>query len=83
MFIIISGLGFIVLLFVLPETKGLPLEEVARVFGDDPNTIAVLGTGNVDASRELTDVESKRKSSEKDIGRHERRENTGTTRGEV
>jgi hypothetical protein len=28
-FIIISGLGFIVLILVLPETRGMPLEKVA------------------------------------------------------
>lgn len=56
-FIIVSGLGFFVLLFILPETKGLPLEEVANVFGDDPNTIAVLTAGNADAAREMSDVE--------------------------
>jgi len=33
-FIIISGLGTIFVYFVLPETKGIPLEEMAAVFGD-------------------------------------------------
>src|SRR6266536_4099824 len=33
-FIIISGLGVIVMGFVLPETKGIPLEEIAALFGD-------------------------------------------------
>lgn len=33
-FIIISGLGTIYAYFVLPETKGIPLEEMAAVFGD-------------------------------------------------
>ena len=33
-FIIISGLGFFVVMFFLPETKGIPLEEMAKLFGD-------------------------------------------------
>jgi len=61
--VIISGLGFIVLLFTLPETMGIPLEgksyvykqharqilisclhvvEMAKLFGDEPETIAAL-----------------------------------------
>ena len=33
-FIIISGLGAIWAWFILPETKGVPLEEIAALFGD-------------------------------------------------
>jgi hypothetical protein len=33
-FIIISGLGFFVVWWWLPETKGIPLEEMAKLFGD-------------------------------------------------
>lgn len=33
-FIIISGLGTFFVYFVIPETKGIPLEEMAAVFGD-------------------------------------------------
>ena len=33
-FIIISGLGSIVAYFYIPETKGVPLEEIAKIFGD-------------------------------------------------
>jgi hypothetical protein len=33
-FIIISGLGAIWAWFFLPETKGVPLEEIAALFGD-------------------------------------------------
>lgn len=33
-FIIISGLGGIGAIFLLPETKGVPLEEIAALFGD-------------------------------------------------
>ncbi|KAK5071465.1 hypothetical protein LTS08_004791 [Lithohypha guttulata] len=34
LFIIISGLGTIAVYFFIPETKGIPLEEMAAVFGD-------------------------------------------------
>ncbi|EXJ74794.1 uncharacterized protein A1O5_01490 [Cladophialophora psammophila CBS 110553] len=33
-FIIVCGLGTIAMYFLLPETKGVPLEEVAKLFGD-------------------------------------------------
>lgn len=33
-FIIISGLGGILAFFYIPETKGVPLEEIAAIFGD-------------------------------------------------
>ena len=45
MFVVISGLGFIALFFTLPETKGMPLEKVAKLFKDDPTTIAALADG--------------------------------------
>lgn len=41
MFIIISGLGTIGVYFFIPETKGIPLEEMAKIFGDTED-IAVL-----------------------------------------
>ncbi|OAG05580.1 MFS general substrate transporter [Paraphaeosphaeria sporulosa] len=34
-FIIICALGTVFFYFFLPETKGIPLEEMARIFGDD------------------------------------------------
>ena len=58
-FIIISGLGWIVLLFVLPETRGMPLESVAKLFGDDPATIAVLSESNADEVR-IHEIKSER-----------------------
>jgi hypothetical protein len=35
LFIIISGIGAVGAFFLLPETKGIPLEEMAKLFGDD------------------------------------------------
>ena len=34
-FIIISGLGTFFVYFFLPETKNIPLEEMAKLFGDE------------------------------------------------
>jgi len=34
-FIVICAGGTVVMWFVLPETKGIPLEEMARMFGDE------------------------------------------------
>lgn len=34
-FISISAVGFVILCFVLPETKGLSLEQVGKIFGDE------------------------------------------------
>ncbi|KAF2418476.1 MFS general substrate transporter [Tothia fuscella] len=39
-FIIISGVGTVVSYFYLPETKGIPLEEMAKLFGD-PDEVMV------------------------------------------
>lgn len=38
-FIIVSGLGTIAAFFLLPETKGIPLEEMARIFGDTEDVV--------------------------------------------
>ena len=40
-FIVISGLGSIWVYFAFPETRGIPLEEVAKLFGDT-NEVAVF-----------------------------------------
>ena len=58
-FIIISGLGWMVLLFVLPETRGMPLESAAKLFGDDPATIAALSDSIADDVR-IHDMKSER-----------------------
>ncbi|KAL4889099.1 general substrate transporter [Aspergillus ambiguus] len=41
-FIIISGLGAIYLFIYLPETKGVPLEEMAAKFGDDADVAVFM-----------------------------------------
>lgn len=33
-FIIISGIGCVCVYFFIPETKNIPLEEMAKIFGD-------------------------------------------------
>ncbi|KAF1813976.1 MFS general substrate transporter [Eremomyces bilateralis CBS 781.70] len=47
-FIIITGLGAIVLYFVLPETKGIPLEEMAKIFGDADDVVVFAEDIHVD-----------------------------------
>lgn len=44
-FIVISGLGAIVLFFVLPETKGMTLEQIGRLFGDEDVVVYTGGAG--------------------------------------
>ena len=39
------------MLFVLAETRGMPLERVAKLFGDDPTTIATLSESNAEEVR--------------------------------
>lgn len=47
-FIIISGLGAIYLWIFLVETKGLPLEEMAAIFGDDEDVAVFISDVNFD-----------------------------------
>jgi len=47
-FIIISGVGAIVLYFVLPETKGIPLEEMAKIFGDEDEVVVYAADIHID-----------------------------------
>jgi hypothetical protein len=37
-FISICAVGFVILWFLLPETKGIPLEEMGKLFGDEVET---------------------------------------------
>ncbi|OCL05855.1 MFS general substrate transporter [Glonium stellatum] len=47
-FIIISGLGAISMFFVLPETKGIPLEERGKIFGDTEDVIVYAEDIHID-----------------------------------
>ncbi|KAF2096436.1 MFS general substrate transporter [Rhizodiscina lignyota] len=47
-FIIISGLGALLMYFVLPETKGIPLEEMAKLFGDTDNIMVYASDIHLD-----------------------------------
>jgi hypothetical protein len=54
-FVIISGLGFTYMCFKVPETKGIPLEEVAKLFGDDGEVEVFARDIHIDAkTHELT-----------------------------
>ncbi|KAH0842768.1 Sugar transporter family protein [Fonsecaea pedrosoi] len=47
-FIIICGVGTITMFFLLPETKGVPLEEVAKLFGDTETIMVYASDIHVD-----------------------------------
>jgi hypothetical protein len=47
-FIVITGLGSVLMYFVLPETKGIPLEEMARIFGDTDDVVVFSENVHVD-----------------------------------
>ncbi|KAJ7812837.1 general substrate transporter [Mycena leptocephala] len=41
LFIVITSIGFVIMCFVLPETKKIPLEEMAKIFGDTEDILMV------------------------------------------
>jgi sugar porter (SP) family MFS transporter len=47
-FIIISGLGSIWAYVYIPETKGVPLEELAQLFGDEDEVVVYLRDVHID-----------------------------------
>jgi hypothetical protein len=47
-FAIITGLGSVLMYFVLPETKGIPLEEMAKIFGDTDDVVVFSENVHVD-----------------------------------
>ena len=48
-FICISAVGLIVICIYLPETKGVPLEEVAAIFGDREEVVVFSDDIQADA----------------------------------
>jgi hypothetical protein len=72
----ITFIGGIICIFVLPETKGIPLEEIARIFGEtddvmvysedlhwDRNTHKLVVEEHVDHGASLTHMPTKGKKS--------------------
>jgi hypothetical protein len=57
-FIIISGLGAAVFYFVLPETKGIPLEEMAKLFGDSEDIMVYAEDIHIDQNTHELVVET-------------------------
>ncbi|KAF2404022.1 MFS general substrate transporter [Trichodelitschia bisporula] len=49
-FIVITALGSVWAFFVLPETKGIPLEELAQIFGDTDDIMVYAADIHVDAT---------------------------------
>ncbi|KAF2107746.1 general substrate transporter [Lophiotrema nucula] len=47
-FIIICALGTALMIFVLPETKGIPLEEMAKIFGETEDVVVFTDDLHVD-----------------------------------
>ena len=48
LFIIISAIGAVGAYFLLPETKGIPLEEMAKLFGDTEHIVVFSDAIHVD-----------------------------------
>lgn len=48
LFISLVTVGLVVMYFVLPETKGVPLEEIAAIFGDKDEVVCYLQDLHVD-----------------------------------
>jgi hypothetical protein len=48
LFISLMSVGFVVFYFVLPETKGVPLEEIAAIFGDKDEVVCYLENLHID-----------------------------------
>ncbi|KAF2797496.1 MFS general substrate transporter [Melanomma pulvis-pyrius CBS 109.77] len=47
-FIVITALGSFLMYFVLPETKGIPLEEMAKIFGDTDDVVVFSSDVHLD-----------------------------------
>jgi len=56
LFICITTVGFVVMWIYLPETKGLPLEEVAAIFGDQDEVMLYLKDIKVDHNSDKLEI---------------------------
>ena len=64
MFICITSVGVIWAYFVLPETKGIPLEELAVIFGDDDEIVVYMKDIHVDHNTHQLVVDTQRGTTE-------------------
>ncbi len=44
----ITSFGTLLMIFILPETKGIPLEEMAKVFGESEDVVVFTSDLHVD-----------------------------------
>lgn len=59
-FIVVCAIGSVWAYFAIPETKGVPLEELAAIFGDDDEVVVYMKDIHVDmATHELIVDKSK------------------------
>jgi hypothetical protein len=58
-FIIVCGLGAILMFILLPETKGVPLEEIAKLFGDTESVMVYAADIHVDHATHEVEVSGK------------------------
>lgn len=72
-FIIPGTIGALVMWFVFPDTKGLPLEEVAALFGDADEVAIYQRDIEVDPEHHIVDVRSKTAGEKVDIAHDEER----------
>ncbi|KIX98818.1 uncharacterized protein Z520_05279 [Fonsecaea multimorphosa CBS 102226] len=71
LFIILSGLGAVWVWVFLPETKGVPLEEMAVLFGDSEEVVVFSENIHVDHTTHELVVDPRGESSISQAGEHE------------
>lgn len=54
-FLLALGCFIVPLFFYFPESKGLSLEEIARLFGDEATTISLQGPGTLEDKIEVAE----------------------------
>ncbi|KAF8139226.1 general substrate transporter [Mycena galopus ATCC 62051] len=70
LFIVITSIGFVIMCFVLPETKKIPLEEMAKIFGDTED-ILIYAAEDVEHGPTLHALgQNKAESDERMAGEH-------------